>query len=150
MIQGNFDFDLEVSTSSLTTHANASLSNSHWPQAELGISILKSSQPRFATTSVILSSSFGSRFSEADSKMEIARDMFFDAVTVPTSGDFDDDGDDFENDSNDDVKVDSCRVVNRLRLAQRDFPSVLVTFGVMNAVSWAPFFLLLLAEPLLG
>ena len=83
--------------------------------------------------------------------MEIARDMFFDAVTVPTSGDFDDD--DIENDSGvDDDEVDSCSrvAVNRLRFADRDFPSVLVTFGVVNAVSWAPFFLLLLAEPLLG
>ena len=97
------------------------------------------------------SSSSGSRFSESESKMESARDMFFDAVTVPTSGDFDDD--DIENDSgvDDDDVDDSCRrvAVNRLRFADRDFPSVLVTFGVVNAVSWAPFFLLLLAEPLL-
>ena len=78
--------------------------------------------------------------------MEMARDMFFDAVTVPTGGDFDDD----ESDGDDDDNVDSSRVVNRLRFADRDFPSVLVTFGVVNAVSWAPFFLLLLAEPLLG
>ena len=82
--------------------------------------------------------------------MEAARDMFFDAVTVPTSGDFDDD--DCDDDIESDDEVDSCRrvAVNRLRFADRDFPSVLVTFGVVNAVSWAPFFLLLLAEPLLG
>ena len=101
-----------------------------------------------ASDNKLFSSSCGSRFSEAESKMETARDMFFDAVTVPTGGDFDDDDD--ESDGDGDDNVDSSRVVNRLRFADRDFPSVLVTFGVVNAVSWAPFFLLLLAEPLLG
>ena len=103
-----------------------------------------------ASDNKVFSSFCGFRFSEAESKIEMARDMFFDAVTVPTGGDFDDDDGDVESDGDDDDNVDSCRVVNRLRFADRDFPSVLVTFGVVNAVSWAPFFLLLLAEPLLG
>ena len=82
--------------------------------------------------------------------MEVARDMFFDAVTVPTGGDFDDDDD--ENTETDDEESDSggLAAVSRLRFADADFPSVLVTLGVVNAASWAPFFALLLAEPLLG
>ena len=76
--------------------------------------------------------------------MEAARDMFFDAVTVPTGGDFDDDDDNTEADEEDSIAV------SRLRFADADFPSVLVTLGAVNAASWAPFFALLLAEPLLG
>ena len=86
------------------------------------------------------------RFSESESKMEVARDMFFDAVTVPTGGDFDDD-DDTEADEE---AMEAVEAVRRLRFADADFPSVLVTLGVVNAASWAPFFALLLAEPLLG
>ena len=81
--------------------------------------------------------------------MDSARDRFFDAVTITTPGDFDDD-DDGHDDVEDDDDADSLRIARRLRFADRDFPSVLVTLGIMNAVSWAPFFVLLLAEPLLA
>ena len=88
------------------------------------------------------------RFSESESKIEVARDMFFDAVTIPTAGDFDDDEENSETDSV--GEGNRLAAVSRLRFTDADFPSVLVTLGVVNAASWAPFFVLLLAEPLLG
>ena len=99
------------------------------------------------TTGRASSHSCAFRFAEAESRMDSARDNFFDAVTITTPGDFDDDDDDDVEGEDDD---DALRIARRLRFADRDFPSVLVTLGVMNAVSWAPFFVLLLAEPLLA
>ena len=79
--------------------------------------------------------------------MEEARDTLFNAVTVTTGiGDFEDD----DTEVNEEV-VEAMEATSRLlRLADEDFPSVLVTLGVVNAALWAPFFVLLLAEPLLG
>ncbi len=73
-----------------------------------------------------------SHLAETEERLEAAKEAFFD-----------------NNDEDEEEPQEEGDGIERLHLADSEFPSVMYTLGVFHAVVWSPFFILLLIEPVL-